>query len=47
MGKKSVDVIGFPAGMVTVKGFEPGVDKRLCMFVIFFLDNSAPGKIFS
>ena len=46
MGKKSMDVIDFPAGMVTVKGFEPSVDKRLYMFVIFSLDNPASGKIF-
>ena len=46
MGKKSMNVIDFPAGMVTVKSFEPSVDKRLCMFVIFFLDKPASGKIF-
>jgi hypothetical protein len=46
MGKKSMSVIDFPAGMVTVEGFEPNADKRLFMFVIFFLDKPASGKIF-
>jgi hypothetical protein len=46
MGKKFMDVIDFPAGMVTIKGFEPSVGRGERMFIIFFLDNPTSGKIF-
>ena len=46
MGKKSINMVDIPAGILAVKGFEPCVDKRLWMFVIFSLDNPTAGKIF-
>jgi hypothetical protein len=47
MGKKSMNVLGFQAAMMTVKDFEPIVDRGGRMFIIFSLDNPTSGKIFS
>jgi hypothetical protein len=47
MGKKAINVIGFPASTMTVRGFEPSVGRCGRVFIIFFLDNPTRGKIFS
>jgi len=47
MGKKPMNVLGFWAAMMTVKGFEPTVGRMGRMFDIFSLDKPTSPKIFS